>query len=89
MKAHKELEKDYAELKAQGPSMTEAAKHQFIVVYKASPELIEEVMKQFGDGYQSERTRDKAKMLAVDPDPSILDSSDEKSEAENDPLTAQ
>lgn len=42
-------------------------------------------MKQFGDGYQSARARDKAKLLAADLDPSILDSFDEESEAEDDP----
>lgn len=69
--------------------MTEAAKQQYIAEYMISLKLKEAVMEQFSDGYQSVKEKDKAKMLAADLDPSILDSSEEESEAEDDPSAAQ
>lgn len=87
VKANRALEKELAKLKAQGPPMTEAAKQQLIKEYKISPELIEDVMQQFGDGYQSAKEKDKAKMLAASLDPSILDSLDEEPEAKDNPPT--
>lgn len=87
MKAGDTLEKEYTELKAQGPPMTKAAKQHLIAEYKVSPKLKEAIMKQFRDGYQSARARDKAKLLAAGLDPSILDFSDEESETEDGPFS--
>lgn len=69
--------------------MTEVVKQNLITEYRKSPELTEEVMKQYGDKYSSARAKDKTKMLVAGLDPSLLDSSDEESEAEDDPPTIQ
>lgn len=58
---------------------------QFIAEYKKFPELVKVVMSQFGDDYQSAKSKMKERMVAAGLDPNILDSSDEESEAEDDP----
>lgn len=65
--------------------MTEVSKQWIITEYKASPELTEFVLGQFDEDYQNSKGRMKAKILAADLDPQLLDSSDEESEAEGDP----
>lgn len=87
LKVGEELEKEYIELKSQGPPMTEATKKQFIEEYRKSPELTE-VMKQFGDGYQSAKMTMKERMVAACLDPHVLDSFDDEVEDEKDPPTA-
>lgn len=85
MRVNRSLEKDYNELKAQRPPMAEETKQKLIIEYRRSPELTEEVLKQYGDKYSSVRAKDKAKMLAAGLDPSILDSSDDESDTKDNP----
>lgn len=63
------------------PTLTDALKHQMIKDYRKSPELASEIMKQFRDSHQSARENDKERMQAASLDPSILDSSDDETEA--------
>lgn len=84
IKVGEALEKEYTELKSQDLLMIEAAKQQIIAKYKASPELTEAVLGQFGEGYQNAKKRMKEMMLAAGLDPHILDFFDEESEAKDD-----
>lgn len=71
------LAKDFASYKVSAPLLTEEAKQQIILEYRGSPELVNEVVKQFDLGYQDARARDKAKMQAQNLDLDLLDSSDD------------
>lgn len=82
IKAGNALQKELAKLKRQDPLMIEDVKQQFIKEYKSSLELAEEVIRQFSEGYQSARAKDKEKMLAAGLDPNILKSSDDEDDAE-------
>lgn len=81
IKATSELEKDYEWLKNEKSTISEAERKTIIEEYKNSTELIEAVMKQFTEGYQGAKDKIRAKMLAIDLDTTVLDSSDDKDEA--------
>lgn len=83
------MENEYKRLKNEKATVSEADRQRIIKEYKESPKLAEKIIMQFFEGYQSHKEKVKAKMLATDLDPSILDSSDEESEAEDDPSAAQ
>lgn len=78
IKVGDDLEKDYAELKAQGPPLTEAVRQQIITEYKESPELIEAVIRQLDEGYQDTNTRMRERMRTTGLDPKVLNSSDRR-----------
>lgn len=77
----KKLEEDYDRIMRKG-HLTEALLHQVISNYKKSPKLTEDIVRQFGEGYQDAKMRIKAKMHVVGLDPKIFDSFDEEDEVE-------
>lgn len=86
LKVSSELETEYKKLKNEKKFVSEADKQRIIEEYKESPELMEKIIAQFAEGYQSHKERIKAKMLAADLDTTILYSSDEESKANDNPL---
>lgn len=78
------LEEDYEQILLKG-HRTEALQQQIISKYKKSPELTEDIVRQFGEGYQDAKVWMKERMQAASLDPNILDSSDEESEADDNP----
>lgn len=74
---HITLEKEFTDYKAHGPLLTEALKQQVYQEYRRSPELSKEVIQQFDGGCQSAQDKDKAKMLAMVLDPSIVEAEDD------------
>lgn len=76
------FQKEYDELKIQGPSITETVKLQVIREYEESPELTEKIILQLSEGYQDHKDKIRAKMLAASLDTKILESSNEESEGE-------
>lgn len=89
IKATSELEKDYEWLKNEKSTISEADKKTIIEEYKNSTELTEAVMKQFAKGYQGTKDKIREKMLAVDLDTTVLDSSDDKDEAKELPRPSE
>lgn len=79
----KELEREYTELKMQGPLMTKTTKQQIIEEYKESHELTKKIIIQFSEGYQSYKERIRVKMMVAGLETKILDSLDEESKAED------
>lgn len=87
VKSASELDKEFIKLKEEGLPISEANKQKIIDEYKTSPELTDVVLGQFDEGYQHAKAKIKAKMMAAVLDPQLLDSSDEESEAEEDPTS--
>lgn len=89
IKATSELEKDYEWLKNEKSTIFEADRKTIIEEYKYFTELTEAVMKQFAKGYQGAKDKIREKMLEVDLDTTVLDSSYDKDEAKELPRPSE
>lgn len=72
VKSASELEKQYVQLKEQGPPIYEVNKQKIIDEYRASSELTEVVLGQFDEGYQHAKAKNKEKIKAAGIDPELL-----------------
>lgn len=82
MDADKKLKEDNKRIIREGLPMIEVAKQQVISECKKSPEHTEDIVCQFGEGYQDAKARMRERMCAAGLDPKVLDSFDEENEAE-------
>ena len=63
---------------ALGPPLTEELRKQIYDEFRNSDELNQKVIKMFSDGYYDCRRKDKAKLVTIEADPTILDSSEDE-----------
>lgn len=73
-----ELQGKLEAFQALGPPLTEELREQIYDEYRKSNELNEKVVQMFSDGYYDCRRKDKAKLVAIEADPTILDSSEDE-----------
>lgn len=84
LKRRQKLEEEIRELRALrdlGPPLTEDLRKQVCEEYRRSDEISSEIMKIHSESYELCRSRGKEKLIAVNVDPSLLDSSEEEDNA--------